>query len=108
MKHHFRDDILFGGRFITALDNHINDLLDECENVEQPRGVDPKCFSMSHVFHQVERGAFNFSLPSILKQKKHHEEVEVTGNKKNKARIENSRNDTTSNRDVNGCMIVAE
>ena len=68
----------------------------------------PECFSMSHVFLQAERSTFNFSLPSILKQKRHHEEIEVTGNKRKKARIENPGNDATHNNNMNDCVILAE
>ena len=105
VKGHFRDDSLFGGSFIAGLDNHINILLDECENVEQPNEIAPEYFSMSHMFFQVERGTFNFSLPGILKQKRPYIESEVTGNKTKKVKIENLGND---NLEKNDCMIFAE
>ena len=105
VKRHFRDDSMFGGRFIAGLDNYINILLDECENAEQPNEISPESFSMSHVFFQVECGTFNFSLPGILKQKRPHVESEVTENKRKKVRIENPEND---NLEKNDCMIVSE
>ena len=62
VKRHFRNDPLFGTRFIATINNHLNNLLDEYENTDQPSEISMEYFSMSHIFYQVKRGSFLFTL----------------------------------------------
>ena len=110
VKRHFRNDPLFGARFIAAIDNHLNNLLDECENADQPSEINMEYFSMSHIFHQVERGSFQFTLPSILQSKRSFEALETSGGgpRSKKPKSPEVGDDGPSKLVRNECMIVGE
>ena len=68
IKRHFKNDPIFGDRLISAIDDHANLILDECESAYEPQEIESH-FSMKHFLQQVERASFQCEIPSAIDPK---------------------------------------
>lgn len=107
IKRHFKNDPLFGARLISAIDNHFNLLLDECESASSPNDI-KSYFSIKHIFQQVERGSFNFTLPGVLTPKRQAIDQPLNLDRKKKAKTSDNDLASVSKRVANGVMIVKD
>ena len=69
LQRHFQQDKMIGARFITAIDNDWNLLLEESESCDSPADIPSTYFSCDGIIAQLERGSFTTPLPRALTAK---------------------------------------
>ena len=106
IRRHFKNDPLFGARFISTVDNNINLLLDECEGVSNAKHIS-SCFSMGHIFQKIERGSFLHMLPSVLAPKRPAFDLVLIKNRK-KQKSDGNENTTESTLVINNIVVTEE